>query len=235
MEAVTTERAPGAHSSGPGSVVGASTVVVAVLLFALAACGGGGAVSPGYSASPAPPPSAGAAPWLLPADPMSLVRQAGLVPGTHEFFTYHVHAHLDVFVNGRRVQIPGGIGIDIADPRVQRYVVEGAPAYGRIPGCPRPCISPLHTHDVTGVIHIEAPTKGQFTLGQFFEEWGVRFDGSCVGGYCEPDASVVMFIDGKRHRGNPAAIGLVSDEEIAVVIGTPPSSIPATYTFPTGG
>jgi len=60
---------------------------------------------------------------------MSLVRQAGLTPATQEFFTYHVHAHLDVFVNGRRVQIPGGIGIDITDPAVRRFVVEGAPGY----------------------------------------------------------------------------------------------------------
>jgi hypothetical protein len=133
---------------------------------------------------------------------MSLVRQAGLTPATQEFFTYHVHAHLDVFVNGRRVQIPGGIGIDITDPAVRRFVVEGAPGYSA-KGCPQPCISPLHTHDVTGVLHIEAPVKTQPTLGQFFEEWGVRLDGSCVGGYCRPASSVVVFVDGKRQRGVP--------------------------------
>jgi len=60
---------------------------------------------------------------------MSLVRQAGLTPATHEFFTYHVHAHLDVFVNGYDVVVPGGIGIDIADPAVGRFDLEGAPAY----------------------------------------------------------------------------------------------------------
>jgi hypothetical protein len=100
---------------------------------------------------------------------MSLVRQVGLTPATHEFFTYHVHAHLDVFVNGYHLVVPGGIGIDIADPAVGRFDLEGAPAYraGRPPAevCPRPCISPLHTHDVTGVIHIEAPTRTQFSLG----------------------------------------------------------------------
>jgi hypothetical protein len=74
----------------------------------LTACGGGGDVSPGYSASPVPPPPAGAALWPPPSDPMSLARQAGLIPGTHEFFTYHVHAHLDVLVNGQQVRVPGG-------------------------------------------------------------------------------------------------------------------------------
>jgi hypothetical protein len=78
---------------------------------------------------------------------MSLVRQAGLTHATHKCFTYHVHALLDVFVNGHGVVVPGGIGIDSADPAVGRFEVEGAPAYraGRPPTgvCPRPCISPF--------------------------------------------------------------------------------------------
>jgi hypothetical protein len=205
-------------------------IPVAVVL--LAACGGAGAVSPGYTARPASPPSAGAAPWPLPSDPMSLARQAGLTPGTHEFFTYHVHAHLDLFVNGRPVRVPAGIGIDIADPGVHRGKTGGAASYGYIKRCPRPCISPLHTHDVTGEIHIEAPARTRFTLGQFFHEWGVRLDGSCAGGYCGPGARAVVFVNGQRHRGNPATIGLRSHQEIALVIGTPPRSIPATYAFP---
>ena len=200
----------------------------------LAACGGSASVDPGYSAAPAAAQSRGAAPWPLPSDPLSLVRQAGLSPATHEFFTFHVHAHLDVFVNGKPVVVPAGIGIDIADPAVHRRIVDGAPTYGYIKRCPRPCISPLHTHDVTGVIHIEAPAETRFTLGELFQEWGVRLDDSCVGGYCEPDASIVVFVDGRRHSGALAAIELDPDEEIAVVIGTPPNSIPATFDVPPG-
>jgi hypothetical protein len=204
--------------------------LIAVAMVLLAACGGG--VSPGCPAPPVPRPPAEAAPWPLPSDPMSLARQAGLTPGTHEFFTYHVHAHLNIFVNGRPVRVPAGIGIDIADPGVRRGEAGGSASYGYIRLCQQPCISPLHTHDVTGMIHIEAPAKTKFTLGQFFREWGVRLDHSCVGGYCQPGAKVVVFVDGERHRGNPAAIGLASHEEIAVVIGTPPTSIPSTYAFP---
>lgn len=93
-----------------------------------------------------------------------------------------------------------------------------------------PCISPLHTHDVTGVIHIEAPAETRFTLGERFQEWGVRLDDSCLGGYCEPDATIVVFVDGRRHSDALAAIELDPDEEIAVVIGTPPNSIPGHST-----
>jgi hypothetical protein len=46
---------------------------------------------------------------------------------------------------------------------------------------------------------------------------------------------VVVFVDGKRHRGNPAGIALAARQELALVIGSPPSSIPSTYAFPSGG
>jgi hypothetical protein len=75
-----------------------------------------------------------------------------------------------------------------------------------------------------GVIHIEAPTRTQFTLGQLVMEWGVRLDGWCIGGYCEPHASDVVFIDGKRQTGNPSRILLSDHEEIAIAIGGPPPS-----------
>jgi hypothetical protein len=165
---------------------------------------------------------------------MSLARRAGLTPGRREFFTFHVHAHLDIFVNGRPVRIPAGIGINIADPQVHRGKVAGAASYGSIKLCATPCISPLHTHDITGVIHIETRTSVLFTLGQFFTEWGVRLDASCVGGYCAPDARIAVFADGKRRRGNPAAIGLTSHQEIVLIVGSPPGSIPSSCAFGPG-
>jgi len=144
-----------------------------------------------------------------------------------------VHDHLDGFLNGRPVRVPGGIGVDITDPAVHEGITDGAPGYGGIPptGCPQPCVSPLHTHFVNGVIHIEAPAKSQFTLGEFFREWGVRLDASCVGGYCRPAASVAVFVDGKRTSGDPANVLLGDHDEIAIIIGTPPDRIPAKYAF----
>ena len=46
----------------------------------------------------------------------------------------HIHQHLDVFDNGKRVTVPAGIGIGDT------------------------FISPLHTHDTSGVVHVESPT-----------------------------------------------------------------------------
>jgi hypothetical protein len=196
-------------------------------LLLLAACGGG-STSPDTSKPSTPAPDLGVPSWARPSNPMSLARRAGLVPDTKEYFTYHVHAHLDVFVNGDPVEIPGGIGIEINDPAVKKF---GSTGYGGIPetGCDQPCISPLHTHDVDGVIHIEAPSEARFTLGQFFVELGIRLDASCVDEFCKPDVPVEVFVDGQRQSGDPADIVLRDAQEIAIVIGTPPEEIPDSF------
>jgi hypothetical protein len=196
-----------------------------MVAIALAAC----SHSAGYTAPPAPIPASDAAPWPAPSDRLGLARAAGLVPDTHEYFTYHVHAHLDVFVNGRPVPVPAGLGINIDDPAVMRSESPYGIGYGGISMCTQPCIAPLHTHNADGVIHTEAKEKQTFRLGQFFTEWGVKLDSSCVGGYCQPAAAFAVFVNGRRYTGNPADIVLSDREEIAIVIGSPPGSIPSRF------
>lgn len=212
-------------------------VGTSVLILGLAACGGG-ASAPSATTDDAPPttarakmPSEGAAPWPAPANPLALTKEAGLEPERKESLVYHVHAHLDVFVNGEAVPVPAGIGIDIANPGVQTGQAFGGQAYGGIRLCDEPCISPLHTHDVTGVIHTESLDQTPNTLGQLFTEWDVRLDESCVGGYCRPDTSVAIYVDGEPYSGDPAEIDLTDRKEIAIVIGTPPAVIPASFDF----
>jgi hypothetical protein len=62
-------------------------------------------------------------------------------------------------VNGQKVAVPEGIGID--------------PQAG--------IITLLHTHQPDGVIHVESPVERRFTLGQFFRVWGVRLSDTCIG------------------------------------------------------
>jgi hypothetical protein len=161
---------------------------------------------------------------------MQLTQRAGLTPETHEFVFLHVHSHLDVFVNGEPVTVPSGIGIDIHNPAVQHLTAsDGSTGYGGIsPPCAQPCISPLHTHFVDGVLHTEAK-KDQFnTLGKFFTEWNVRLDSKCVGGYCKPAAPIAIYVDGNLNTGDPRQITLEDRKEIAIVIGTPPARVPST-------
>ena len=96
-------------------------------------------------------------------------------------------------------------------------------------------LAPLHTHDTTGVVHIENSVPAKFVLGQFFVEWGVRFTGECLGSYCTGNGKeLAVFVDGKRYTGDPTRLVLASHQEIAIEYGasgqlpTPPSS----YDFP---
>ncbi len=128
----------------------------------------------------------------------------------------HVHAHLDVAADGRVPYVPPGIGID---------------AQGRF-------IAELHTHDASGIIHVESPSTRPFTLGQFFDVWGLRLTATCLGGYCASNGKRVWaWVDGKRFRGNPRAIVLRSHQEIVVAYGTiasVPKPIPKSFPFPSG-
>jgi hypothetical protein len=210
-------------------------------LFALAllsGCGGGdgessaeaGDTVPAASSEPAAVPASGGAPWPAPPNPMELTREADLTPEIREFLDYHVHAHLDVFVNGRPVEIPGGIGIDIENPDVKRLAAaDGSTAYGGIEQCSQPCISPLHTHENDGVLHTESRSDLPNTLGQFFAQWDVALDETCVGGYCKDATNVEVYLDGELQEGNPATIALTDGKEIAIVIGTRPASIPDSF------
>ena len=161
---------------------------------------------------------------------MALARKAGLNPEPAEMLTYHVHAHLDVFVNGQREVVPAGIGIDTTNPAVQKFDLDGgAVGWGLAETCMVPCISPLHTHDPSGIIHTESSTPTPNHLGQFFTQWGVTLNANCVGGYCKPKDPIAVYVDGKPTPGDPSAIQLANGREIAIVIGPPPSSIPATF------
>ncbi len=201
-----------------------------LLMMMLAGCGGK-KTKTAPPAGPAPTPAKGAVPWPAPPDPMKLTRKAGLIPETHEFVLLHVHAHLDVFVNGTPAVVPAGIGIDIHDPAVKRFKAnDGSIGYGGIsPPCANPCISPLHTHFRDGVLHTEAKENQFNTLGEFFTEWNVRLDRTCVGGYCKPAAPITIYVDGKPETGDPRRITLEDRREIAIVIGTPPANIPSGF------
>ena len=176
-----------------------------------------------------PKPAKGAAPWPAPTNPLRLTVAAGLKPERRETLIHHVHSHLDVFVNGKPIRVPAGIGINIHDPGVKAFAApDGSKGYGGISLCKAACISPLHTHDDTGILHTESASPIPNRLGQFFIEWGVVLTPTCVGGYCDR-RSTHLYVNGKPYAGDPRGIQLTDHKEIAIVIGTPPKSIPADF------
>src|SRR5688500_69270 len=119
-------------------------LVVGLLAVVLGACGGDDTDTGtgGDAAGEARP--AGAMPdWPAPDDPVERTTAADRVMESKEHLQTHRHAHLDVFVDGKAVKVPAGIGIDTTDPGVKRFDEDDA--FGGIEECDQPCISPLHT------------------------------------------------------------------------------------------
>jgi len=198
--------------------------IAAVLAAVLVAGIGGLAVSaanrdrqPATSPGPLAGLQTGPAPWgANTADLAERLRAIGIPAlSPMEGTAVHIHQHLDLYVDGRKILVPAGIGID--------------PAVG---------YAPLHTHDPSGVIHVESPTVRTYTLGEFFAVWGGRITPSCLGGYCAGGGRQLrLFVDGRAYRGDPTTLALAPHQELVVAFGTAaqlPSPIPSTYQFPPG-
>ncbi|MBV9291063.1 MAG: hypothetical protein JO222_01340 [Frankiales bacterium] len=145
------------------------------------------------------------------------VAAAGL-PYAPEMLQVHYHAHLDINVDGSAVVVPQYLG----------YVAKGNSIVG---------LAPLHTHDNSGVIHIENSVPADFILGQLFVEWGVKFTSTCLGPYCTGHGKeLAVFVNGHRYAGDPTRLVLRRHQEIAIEFGRtghlpkPPTS----YAFPGG-
>jgi hypothetical protein len=217
-------------SSDTTSSVG--PVVFGLLLIAVVAVTS--AASATASSPRVVPTRAQAVRWPAPAPDrvVALTEAAGLTLEKQESLQHHVHSHLDMYVDGRRVVVPAGIGINIADPGVKHFPIDGHMVHGRIDECNDPCISPLHTHDVSGILHTESATAVDNTLGQFFTEWNVTLTADCVDTYCTPDERIAVYVNGRKQPFADAAdIALTDHKEIALVIGRPPSRIPKTADF----
>jgi hypothetical protein len=173
--------------------------------------------SPAVPTTPPPTVNMATLPGLAVGDPPWPAERAhlrarlailGLPALVREGRRLHTHQHLDVFVDGRKVTVPAGTGI--ADD----------------------FISPLHTHDSSGVIHVESPTVRSFSLAELFGVWGVRLTTSCLGGRCRA-GGLHVFVNGRK-VADPNRALLGRHDEIVVAFGPPPRPLPSSYSFPPG-
>ncbi len=123
-----------------------------------------------------------------------------------ESLVFHIHAHLDIFVNGNLIKVPAFIGIN-----------------------DNTCLYWLHTHLPDGIIHIESPQEKVFTLGQFFDIWK-----STSTGMPPTDSAPIIYVNGQAVTTSLKDTPLHAHDEIALVYGNPPTKIPAFYQFPEG-
>ena len=97
----------------------------------------------------------------------------------NEQVSYHIHAHVSIYINGQAQTIPANVGINQQQG----------------------CYYWLHTHDTTGVIHIEAPQPIIYTLGNFFHIWGQQFAQSQYPIELSDTTGWQVYVDGKLYKG----------------------------------
>ncbi len=120
----------------------------------------------------------------------------------------HYHAHVTVYINGSLVQIPQQIGI----------APDGS------------CFYWMHTHDSSGVIHIEAPQGRDFTLGNFFHIWGEQFPQLKYPLELEQSSSSwQVYVDGKPYTGDFHNMVLKSHMVITLAYQSPNIQPDTTY------
>lgn len=154
-----------------------------------------------------------------------LVSVAGPVDGidsdTTERVTFHVHAHLQIYVDGQQRAVPAGIGVvpplQVRQTAQGPFILGGAGIYW------------LHTHDSSGVVHVESPIERRFTLSEL---------STCVGQPLGPDrvgparGPVTALVDGAVVGGDPRDIPLTAHAVVQLDVGT---LIPfQPYAFPPG-
>lgn len=127
----------------------------------------------------------------------------------------HIHVHLTLIANGQQRAIP--IAVGVGNPYIIQHFVVAAGCYYW-----------LHTHDATGIVHIEAPVTTTFNLGQFFDIWGEPLSSSNVAGFT---GTVTAFVDSTLYTGDLGAIDFQEHRQITLIVGTVPDTIPM-YAFP---
>ncbi len=144
----------------------------------------------------------------------------------------HIHPYLRIVIEGANITIPADVGMTGS------------------------CLEPMHTHDASGVIHLEAPdTSTNYTLGQFFDIWEATYGTVSINGTNHPvifnstdilgyraDAThqVVLLVDGKGSIQYGSLVLNTLDYCSAATTGAPcsPTAVgdPAygTQTYPYG-
>jgi hypothetical protein len=139
----------------------------------------------------------------------------------------HYHANVQIYINGKNEAVPANVGITTNSVGTA-------------------CLYWLHTHDTTGVVHIEAPNgAGPFKLGDFFAVWNKTPTDTIPAGSpaltktsffglpIDATHPLTVYVDGVKFTGDPATIVLKAHENIWLEYGAPLAP-PTPYSWPAG-
>jgi hypothetical protein len=149
-----------------------------------------------------------------PANVRQTAAEAGIKVLGSEGTLVHFHARVQIIDGNGQLLIPANLGIG------NGYITE------------------LHTHDESGILHIEAASAGTWRLGQFFTEWGHPISRQGIAPLTVPAGSTMhVFVNGVETNADPATIVLDDHMDIAIVVipDGRPIVIPSTTDWDTTG
>jgi hypothetical protein len=118
--------------------------------------------------------------------------------GPSEVLIRHEHTHLTILIRGQIKSVPAFIGISATQ------------------------ICWLHTHDTSGIIHLEAGDNRTFTLADFFAVWRQPLSGTVVDGErVGSGESIQVTVNQQPYTGAPETIVLSNHEDVVLQLGPP--------------
>ncbi len=129
--------------------------------------------------------------------------------------SYHIHVLLTIYINGQQVSVPQGVGI--------------------APGSSPSCLYWLHTHDTSGIVHIESPTTRLYSLQNFLDIWQ-SFQAQQISFPTQLASSSgwTIYVNGKAVTGNFKSISLNPHDLITIMYNSPNAKPVTTYNWPAG-
>jgi sulfur carrier protein ThiS len=89
----------------------------------------------------------------------------------------HIHPQLSLIINNTSSTVPAQIGIDPSlwkDHSLDEFGMQP------MPEMKMSAMAPLHTHDDSGIVHVESTVNRNYTLEEFLNIWGLNLDGKIV-------------------------------------------------------
>ena len=128
---------------------------------------------------------------------------------------YHHHVLLTIYIDGQQVSVPAGVGLagSASSPT---------------------CYYWLHTHDTSGIVHIEAPSGGDYTLKNFLDIWQ-NFAGTSRSITYPPQLASstdwTVYINGKKVNEDFSHVDISSNQawhELITIMYNSPNAKPVT-------
>ena len=134
-----------------------------------------------------------------------------------EQLSYHIHAHISIYIDGQSVPLVANTGIAPVGVTSQANVT---------------CYYWLHTHDASGVIHIESPTTKLYTLNQFFDIWE-KFSSSSSAFPTQllSPAGWTIYVNGKQVNTDFSHLQLHAHDLITIGYNSPGIKPDTTYAW----